>query len=529
MAGLTTAEESFINSDSITSNRSIVLLSDGIPTAIGYKLGSASTILNGILQKDYAVQSIDDLTEISREKSINFEYIYSDDSDEVLLEKLYRYVEQTNELLTQLKAKGINISTIITKTDDVEEDILIDKMTDTLEYTYTTSNLTEIKEIFETEIIKIIKDNIQENTAYINSFTRPFCYDNQARREQVNRQYANYNYFNLQEFKLINEYNHNEDLERAKEFSLKNFMYVETDCAYAFYTGGDYPITYENQNVFLTRRNSSMLEIEKIATAFRVKSADGQILLDNVCEEAKIDFAELNQNNMNNTKSDLLTNLKNISTIKDREVETYIGVVDEELIYGATVEIEYAIRIKNTSSLTFNNIKIVDYLKDGFTIDPTSQLLTEDATNAKYGWGAETVDESKLSQELKDDNLSYSIATLNNTKLGNNGERYVKVLFSTLLTNEFDDWDFFNEIEVYEYSNSGNRRMEIMLEDTTAKEIIGYEMIYPADRQGPDYDESIHFALIPPLGKDVTYYGMVIALGMFFVAGLIFIKKKVLK
>ena len=294
-------------------------------------------------------------------------------------------------------------------------------------------------------------------------------------------------------------------------------------------SGGDYPITYENQNVFLTRRNSSMLEIEKIATAFRVKSADGQILLDNVCEEAKIDFAELNQNNMNNTKSDLLTNLKNISTIKDREVETYIGVVDEELIYGATVEIEYAIRIKNTSSLTFNNIKIVDYLKDGFTIDPTSQLLTEDATNAKYGWGAETVDESKLSQELKDDNLSYSIATLNNTKLGNNGERYVKVLFSTLLTNEFDDWDFFNEIEVYEYSNSGNRRMEIMLEDTTAKEIIGYEMIYPADRQGPDYDESIHFALIPPLGKDVTYYGMVIALGMFFVAGLIFIKKKVLK
>ena len=68
----------------------------------------------------------------------------------------------------------------------------------------------------------------------------------------------------------------------------------------------------------------------------------------------------------------------------------YIATIDNELLYGATVELEYSITIKSLKEL--NNIHVLDDLSSGgnnsfiFNYDPNSKLITEDNTNSYYNW-----------------------------------------------------------------------------------------------------------------------------------------------
>lgn len=61
--------------------------------------------------------------------------------------------------------------------------------------------------------------------------------------------------------------------------------------------------------------------------------------------------------------------------------------VDEEIIHGATLEVEYVLSI--TSSFDSNYIKITDFYYEDFVFSQEQKLLTENKTNGDYGWRIE--------------------------------------------------------------------------------------------------------------------------------------------
>lgn len=62
-------------------------------------------------------------------------------------------------------------------------------------------------------------------------------------------------------------------------------------------------------------------------------------------------------------------------------------IVDNELTYGAKIEIEYEIEAYALNGLVAANIKDL-VSQSGLSFDPNAKLLTEDKTNADYGWEA---------------------------------------------------------------------------------------------------------------------------------------------
>ena len=63
----------------------------------------------------------------------------------------------------------------------------------------------------------------------------------------------------------------------------------------------------------------------------------------------------------------------------------YIATIDNELLYGATLEIEYAVVI--LSSEEINKIEIIDNIPSNMSYDHNAKLLTEEnKINANYGW-----------------------------------------------------------------------------------------------------------------------------------------------
>lgn len=62
-------------------------------------------------------------------------------------------------------------------------------------------------------------------------------------------------------------------------------------------------------------------------------------------------------------------------------------ILDNELTYGAKIEIEYEIEAYALNGLVEANI--TDLVSEsGLSFDPNAKLLTEDRTNADYGWEA---------------------------------------------------------------------------------------------------------------------------------------------
>ena len=62
-------------------------------------------------------------------------------------------------------------------------------------------------------------------------------------------------------------------------------------------------------------------------------------------------------------------------------------ILDNELTYGAKIEIEYEIEAYALNGLVSANIKDL-VSQSGLSFDPNAKLLTEDKTNADYGWEA---------------------------------------------------------------------------------------------------------------------------------------------
>ena len=89
--------------------------------------------------------------------------------------------------------------------------------------------------------------------------------------------------------------------------------------------------------------------------------------------------------------------------------------VDEEILHGATLEIEYVISI--TCSFDSNHIRIKDFHNEDLKFTPTQRLITENKTNNDYGWKYEgnvlTTDSgNNITESVKEHKVKLVLSTV---------------------------------------------------------------------------------------------------------------------
>lgn len=568
------ANKKFItdNNNIENSNRTIVLLSDGYPTAHN-----------------------------------NVEQLYANDSEDVLYEKFLKVTEETNKNITELIDGGTKLISVIAKPDESDPYAreLIDRTFKNNEgymgyyKEISLTNPEEYKQYIGNEIPQIVKVEQEEGEiisditeqGILNEISRlaSNSLDNTERRISIDKYFSVINNKEASYFDKIDKLTGDmSDLSiiqggsasyknYIKDFTTKTFMYVESDSYEiniveelddrVIIDNGSSITTefksnydnveirnrdYNDENLVLEKRSEFKLSLEKKVTGLRVTLADGTILKEDIRTE--------------------FTNLSNTTML------TYPVIMDDEIMHGAKLELEFTIRITNLSSTniqTGKEIAIIDYIDtqaNNLQYSANTKLLSEpNKTNDYYLW--KSVNKSYLANnELVNEEVldslndsveiliaQYNVNDYNNSfdALGNNtypikpiipknGYIDIKLVGTKVLTGELEDDEltFSNTSEILSYSNLIGRRIDyelnrdevdmgiekhiIFLSDDSSKFVIpgNYKV---GDEHEIDSDTTLEVAIIPPFGEDVKQYTLPIALGILFAVGLIFIKKKVLK
>ena len=468
LGALDKAYESFYNNTE-DSNRFITIISDGVPTSDG-------------------------TTET-----------YSNDSDSTIYSKLDTISQTTAAKIDELKGNGVNIISLITKSEDPAEDEYVQKIFNDGHSTifenivdgYKTADL----------IKKALKDYLISQTQekhYTSGHTVYAGYEDEARRQEVENNFSDIlDYNNTTIFDQIEEYN---SQEKAQELSEKTYMtayggkgytalpdppeikITETDPE----TGEEIIVKWERyveaeytgQDMVLARRPGFSLVTDITATGLRVILQNGQEIETQTQEPG--------------------TDIPLLQTL------------DNELTHGTTLQIEYTVTIKNDSSIQCNYLELINYLPKKFVYDPNIALISVEGKNGDTAWESISLDELRdqnlITQETLDEyntNVAMKLV-LDNAGQGENGffiapggEYTVRYVVSRLISNldEIEDPDFGIASEVLKYQDAANRRM---LYQVKGSESHQYSGAYPGDSQDQDFsNESTNDVIvIPPTGKE---------------------------
>lgn len=264
-------------------------------------------------------------------------------------------------------------------------------------------------------------------------------------------------------------------------------------------------------NGALVRRDNFRLEIEQKITGVRLTLSDGTVLYNLVDEDAK------KIPTLNSLLKEIYCKQLQYEAGQIGEIDTSVNskiaiqglthyfpdsvalVVDTDLLQGATIEAEYTIIIKNNSgNATFaEEISIVDYFDSNVVYVADKPLITEDGVNADYGWNVlktndlfekEYISASanrekertavyasftqsgyELAEKIPEDGnvTDYQARTKYiNPVIGNNGQRYLKIVLSKVLSAEMLDYfEFVNQAEILQYENNNYRRINAVVGD----------------------------------------------------------------
>lgn len=484
-AALDKVMESYYNNDELNSNRYLAILTDGVPT----KAGDLQT--------------------------------YSDMSASEIMSILEQVKQLTKEKIKEVKESGVKFFSLIVEGDEEEvawaEDIFGEPASDI----YTSAK-------DGTEMIQAIYNELQEyilSTTEIKEYTEGYTvlagYEDEDRRKEVDDNFKDkFTYDNTIMFKQIDSYNATEeDKALASDLSEKTWMRV---------VGGTYTIesvpnpsteyerdedgeivtiikhvagTYSNQNIILAQRPAISLVTQTTTTGLEVTLADHSVLTQQTAEVG----------------SDL----------------PLIFYMDDEIAHGATVKLEYTIRVKNDSSIQCNYLELINYPPAGFIFAQDTVHITEAKTNRDYGW------EQVSLQELKDNNLisqetydKYSTRdalklTLDNNGQGANGfyippggEYDIKITVTKVISSLNNlEVPLENVSEVLAYKDSANRRMAYLnnengltadgssgattvsasnIQSVDNLQLVG---VYPGDSTDKDFSITNNRAfIIPPTG-----------------------------
>lgn len=190
----------------------------------------------------------------------------------------------------------------------------------------------------------------------------------------------------------------------------------------------------------------------------------------------------------------------NVSTLLSVSNNTYVQatdeidiIIDNELVYGATLEIEYEMSIYALNGI--EEAWITDYVSEsGLSYNPKAKLLTEDKTNEEVGWvdGASGIT-INFEKEEDDDDSPQSI-----TK---------KIVLSRLL--EAGNKNVFRNAALFGVSSYG-------IGETTAS---SFRRI----------SRSEYLRIVPPTGTDNNYYTIIIIIAVISLLLIIYLIYKNIK
>ena len=191
-----------------------------------------------------------------------------------------------------------------------------------------------------------------------------------------------------------------------------------------------------------------------------------------------------------------------------------IKAIDDELTHGATIRVEYTIKIKNDSSIQCNYLELIDHLPPGFTFNKNLKLITEDKKNSDYGFEEVSLQNLYDTGYISEGTLNYARSRksikviLDNNKgfyISPGGEYTVKFVTSRVISKLDDIEEMQNTIaEVLVYKDNSNRRMaykeSITMGDSNIQLLRG---VYPGDSKDKDcssYTNKVY--IMPPTGAN---------------------------
>lgn len=338
VGALDKAKEWFYNNDKEHSNRYMIILSDGVPSSDG-----VNEVVQGM----------------------------SDQELEQLAETIQK---STRKKLEELKEDGIKIFSLMVKWELDSDNEWVKEIFDkpASDEFYTAKDGQEMVDAIQEDLKEYIIETTEEKE-YSSESTVITGYEDSNRRKEVDEKFETFKYDNTIIFDQIDSYNATEeDKEQAKELSKKTYMIVKAgsysiesvpnpSTIYEYDDEGNVEkiihhvaSSYSGQDFVLAKRPAMSLKLTVTATAFRIKLADGQVLL--------LDTREIG--------SDV----------------PLIEYMDDEIAHGATIDVQYQINIKNDSSIQCNYLELVNYLPQGFVFAKSANLLTKEGTNGDFGW-----------------------------------------------------------------------------------------------------------------------------------------------
>lgn len=327
----------------------------------------------------------------------------------------------------------------------------------------------------------------------------------------------------------------------------------------------DYNGIYHIQNVDfgLEERPKAQLEVNKKVTNVKITLADKTVLIDAAQNANNLSWTAKTPYNTYELKEDSIKGIyhdyqkynqlrnKVVARLNNRSETGLIQVtMDEEIMHGATIEIAYEIKVTNVGEVDYNERQFyyTGKVKDKNTIVKTSADLLIDyvANNLQYkeannsGWTitnesslrANKYLTNEVNAVLKEYNTILTTTSLNkqlipvteSTKGSPNTYDSTKLVLSQTITpeNKSDNLTYENVVEIIKISNDVGRRMAYSIQgnQNPTKDIAEI-----------DASRAENVAILPPFGiLDICLYaGIGIAVAALIAAGIIGIKKKVLK
>lgn len=293
----------------------------------------------------------------------------------------------------------------------------------------------------------------------------------------------------------------------------------------------------ENVDLGLVERPITQLQITNNVENVKVTLSDGSIVFD------ATQTAEAKGNEIKNViwKS----NRSTTKGITGGFIQLYL---DEELMYGATIQITYKMQIneKNDDYVEYEGLeyyakgrtnsgikveskakKLVCYIPNKMQFNKTQSGDWNSITDINEIIPAEEKDGENINNNLVNYRLKDTISSQSNTiskiEANNINNEYLNhnmLTISQLITKEGAQGGYECKVEIVELENAVGRRMETS--------IVGN--FNPAnDPVENDEAKAENVAVMPPFGiGQVFYYVLTIVIAGMLVVGIIFIKKKVL-
>lgn len=217
-------------------------------------------------------------------------------------------------------------------------------------------------------------------------------------------------------------------------------------------------------------------------------------------------------------------------------------IVDEELMYGANIQITYEFQAENTGEIDYKDQKfyytgIEDNVEANIVRTSIDKVVDYVSNNIQFresdNSGIWKVDKDvEVADEIKEKLSKYNtIITTESLKQGlepGQTSDPVKLVLSQLITSR-DNYSYTNIAEVISYSNDVGRRMQTSADPgKTGTPILPGNQDPEINPTEQDASASENISIIPPYGRPYLYFGLGIGIVGMLIVAIILIKKKVL-